>query len=69
VACCLTVLFAGVEIGIGVGIGVSLLLVIYKIAFPRISQLGRLVSLGASKRPVACPSLGTGTLCAAADLA
>ncbi len=39
---CLVVLFAGVEIGIGVGVGLSLLLVIYKSAFPRISQLGRL---------------------------
>ncbi|KAL4457420.1 hypothetical protein ABPG75_012285 [Micractinium tetrahymenae] len=38
----LVVLFAGVEIGIGTGVGLSLLLVIYKTAFPRISQLGRL---------------------------
>ena len=30
------------EIGIGVGVGVSLLLVIYKTAFPRITQLGKL---------------------------
>ncbi|KAL4859014.1 Proton/sulfate cotransporter 2 [Chlorella vulgaris] len=42
VVCFLTVLFAGVEIGIGVGVGLSIVVVIYKVAFPRISQLGRL---------------------------
>ncbi|PSC69015.1 sulfate transporter [Micractinium conductrix] len=42
VASCITVLFAGVEIGIAVGVGLSLVLVIWKTAFPRISQLGRL---------------------------
>lgn len=42
VVSCLVVLFAGVEIGIGVGVGLSLVLVVYKTAFPRISQLGRL---------------------------
>lgn len=42
VASFITVLFAGVEIGIGVGVGLSIVLVIYKVAFPRISQLGRL---------------------------
>ncbi|EFN58438.1 hypothetical protein CHLNCDRAFT_19800, partial [Chlorella variabilis] len=42
VACFLTTLFAGVEIGIAVGVGLSLVVVIYKVAFPRITQLGRL---------------------------
>ena len=39
---CLCPTQQGVEIGIGIGVGVSLVVVIYRVAFPRITTLGRL---------------------------
>ena len=36
------VLFAGVDIGLGIAIGVSVVIVLWKTAFPKTAQLGRL---------------------------